>query len=126
MADDHGSARFHQRLVAIHVEEVAEPRALHEHWIHDRIDVVRTDIWNADDQDVGLTLDRHRVLLKHARERLSMDTLGLAGPYARHPIGRGILMEHLPAQFVRHRSERPANALVPSAPPGGEPVSPLV
>ena len=42
-----------------------------------------------------------------------MDTLGLPCPHSRHAIGRGILMEHLPAKIVGHRSERPAKALEP-------------
>ena len=100
MADDHRTARLHQRLVAKHVEQIAEPGALDEHRIHDRIDVVRTDVGNAYDQYVGLSFDRHGILLKDPRQGLAMDAFGLARPHAGHAVWRGILMEHLPAQIV--------------------------
>src|ERR1019366_5989515 len=92
MADDHRSARFHQRLVAIHAEQVAEPSALHQYRIHDRVDVVWTDVRHPDDQDVRLAFDWHRILLEDARQRLPMHGFRLARPYPSHPIRRGVLM----------------------------------
>src|SRR6202007_582116 len=44
MADDHGAALAYQRLAAEHVEQIAEARALHQHGVHHRVDVVRTDV----------------------------------------------------------------------------------
>ncbi len=89
MADDHRAAGPHQRLSAVHVEQVADPGALHEDRIHDRVDVVRTDVRDADDQDVGLSLDRDCVLLEDLGQRLFVHRVGLAGPYAGHAVGRG-------------------------------------
>src|SRR5205085_10770837 len=74
MTDDHRSAWLYQRLVAEHVEQITQSGALDQHRIHDRIDIVGTDVGHAHDQDVRLSLDWHRILLKHTRERLTMDS----------------------------------------------------
>src|SRR5215469_10024392 len=92
MTDDHRATGLYQGLIAKHVEQVSKSRALHEHRIHDRVDVVGTDIWHANDQDVRLSLDRHRILLKDARKRLAMDGFCLTRPDARHSVGRCILI----------------------------------
>src|SRR5260370_10444739 len=101
MTDDYRPTLTHQWFVAIHVEQVAETGALHEHWIHYRIHVVRTDIRYADDQNVRLTLHRNGVLLKYAGQCFLVNRFSLARPHAGHAVRSRVSIEQLPAQTVR-------------------------
>src|SRR5580700_3868073 len=126
MTDDHRAAFAHQRLVPIHIEQVAEASALHEHRIHDRVDVVRTDVRHAHNQNIGLTLHRHRVLLEHSRERLLMHRLGVSRPHADHSIGGSVIVQHSAPRLARHVPHRPLKAFQPCAIPIGEVIFVLV
>ena len=62
--DDHDAAVAQERLVPVHVIEVAERHHLHEQRVERlRVHVVRRDVRDAGDQDVGLALDLDAVLL---------------------------------------------------------------
>ena len=76
--DDH-SALPHQGLAPVEVEEVAQPQAHHQHGVHDRVDVVGTDVGQPHGEDVGLTLDRHHVLAMDVVEGAGVHGLDLAG-----------------------------------------------
>ena len=77
--DDHRAARPHQRLVPVHVEEVAEPQAVHEDRVHDRVHVVGPEVGQAHDHDVALPVHLDELLLVQRGEGALVHGLGLAG-----------------------------------------------
>ena len=57
------AAFFQQRLVAVHVEVVAERHHLHEQRIQNRVDVVGRNFGDGADEYVALAVDGDDVLL---------------------------------------------------------------
>src|SRR3954463_12081066 len=75
VVEDQHAALADDRLADIHVEEVAEPQARGEDRVHHAVDVVGTQIRQAEDADVTLTVDLDELLAMHALERLRVHRL---------------------------------------------------
>ena len=54
--DDHRAALLHEGRAPVHVEEVPLRHHLHEQRVQERVHVVRRDVRDARDEDVGLAL----------------------------------------------------------------------
>src|ERR1700744_2143447 len=52
----------HEGFAAVQVEEISETHAHDEDWIHDRVDVVGTQVGQPEDAYVCLPLDVHQLL----------------------------------------------------------------
>ena len=91
--DDHRPALLHERRAPVEVEEVALRHHLHEQRVQERVHVVRADVRDARDEDVGLPLDRHDVLRVAALERLLVHRLALAREDAGDAVGRRHALE---------------------------------
>jgi hypothetical protein len=51
---------------------------MHQDRIHDRVDVVRRQVWQPDDHDVGLAVHLGQLLRVQVRHRDFVDGLGLS------------------------------------------------
>ena len=89
------AALSNERFATIHVEEVPKAGAHHQDRVHDRVHVVRTDIWNTHREDVGLALDFNELLVVDVLRRDLVDRLDLAGLDARHLVGGFDALEDL-------------------------------
>ena len=97
VVQDHHPAGAHQRLAHVHVEEVAQPQALHEDRVHDRVDVVGADVGEPHHHHVRLAVHLHQLLAVHRREGLLVHGLGLAGVNPGDAVRRLDPSEHLAA-----------------------------
>ena len=97
VAHDQHAALAHERLPAVHVEEVAEPEAHHEDRVHHRVHVVRADVGQPHREDVGLALDRHELLREHVLGGDLVHRLDLAGLHRGDAVGRLPAVEDLAA-----------------------------
>jgi hypothetical protein len=89
MRDDECAALLHERSSSVEVEEVTLGENLHQQRVQERMHVVRADVRNARDEHVGLTLDRHHVLLETPLERLLVHRFGGPRVDAGDAIGGG-------------------------------------
>ena len=76
---DDDAARLHERHVPVHVEEVAEPQAVHQDRVHDRVHVVRAEVGESEHEHVGLSPDLDQLLPVQVLEGALVDGLDLAG-----------------------------------------------
>ncbi len=87
VGENRNSALSQHRLVPIEVEEVAQPHTDDQHWIHRGVDVVRTEVRNADGHDVRLALDSNADLVSNRFQSLLVYRIDLAGVHACEPVG---------------------------------------
>src|ERR1044072_6085687 len=101
MMQDQHAAFLEQRLVAIEVEVITERHHLDQQRIQYRVNVVRRDIGNARNQNVGLPANRNRILLETFRDDLLVYELRLSGITSSHLILRRARGQKLPARRPR-------------------------
>ena len=106
VAHDEHAALANQWLALVHVEEVAQPQAVDQDRIHDRIDVVGTDEWESHGENVALTLHLNQLLLVDVLERAGMDRLHFTGVDPGQTVGRADGGEDVARQPGRRDLER--------------------
>src|SRR5215210_1676162 len=100
---DQDSSLAHEWFALVEVEEVAEEHVEDEDRVHDGVDVVGSEVRDAQQEHVRLALGGDDHLPVVVLECRGVDGLGGACLYAGHPVGSVYGVRDAPGGFQRHR-----------------------